>query len=81
MDMGSILPSTSYIKIIDGWMLASLVFIFSKVFLFVLLNKAKKKDDLLQECIAFVINMTLTIDSDWYSGFFRYRMVSTPQIR
>ena len=49
MDMSSILPSTSYIKLMDVWMLASLSFVFVEVILFVLISRAEKHADLAKQ--------------------------------
>ena len=44
MTLSGILPSTSYIKMMDWWMLGSLVFTFTEVILFVLINKLENSN-------------------------------------
>ena len=49
--MADFLPSTSYIKMMDIWMLSSLSFTFLEVILFVLVELVKKRTEKLNESI------------------------------
>ena len=53
--MADFLPSTSYIKMMDIWMLSSLIFTFLEVILFVLIKLVEKRTEKLKEPIVNIV--------------------------